>query len=216
LNHYIYVYCDPRKPGRYQYGDLEFSYEPFYVGRGSGDRWKPQAHLGKSDNNFHLKRLINKISIDQIVICSCYKSMDEEKVNLMEKHYIEAIGRYDLKKGPLTNKTGGGEGVCGLRHTFQTRQKMSKTRKGVGHNPEWVAKIAAANRNKKHTTGPRTIEQRLRIRNNTPNLKLNKEKAEDIRKQYKTGKFTQREIAKLYGIQQSCISEIVTNKVWIL
>lgn len=35
---YVYALLDPRKPGKYKYGEYEFDYEPFYVGKGSGDR----------------------------------------------------------------------------------------------------------------------------------------------------------------------------------
>jgi hypothetical protein len=34
---------DPRKPGQFKYEEYEFDFEPFYVGKGSGDRWV--AHI---------------------------------------------------------------------------------------------------------------------------------------------------------------------------
>jgi len=37
---YVYIYLDPRKPGRYVYGDYCFLYEPFYVWKNIGDlKW---------------------------------------------------------------------------------------------------------------------------------------------------------------------------------
>jgi hypothetical protein len=40
---YVYLYLDPRKPGHYIFilngFKLEFDYEPFYVGKGTNNRW---------------------------------------------------------------------------------------------------------------------------------------------------------------------------------
>jgi hypothetical protein len=36
--HYIYVFLDCFKPGNYEYGELKFEYEPFYIGKGVNDR----------------------------------------------------------------------------------------------------------------------------------------------------------------------------------
>lgn len=41
--YYTYIYLDPRKPGKYEYTlkneeTIRFDYEPFYVGKGTGNR----------------------------------------------------------------------------------------------------------------------------------------------------------------------------------
>ena len=45
MDYYVYVYQDPRSPGIYKYGEYEFSYEPFYIGKGRS--WRFRNHLLK-------------------------------------------------------------------------------------------------------------------------------------------------------------------------
>jgi hypothetical protein len=61
---YVYVYLDPRKPGRYEYDSICFLYQPIYVGKGTKNRMF--EHIKRSDNH-PLTRKISKIkSIFQV------------------------------------------------------------------------------------------------------------------------------------------------------
>uniref|UniRef100_UPI0037511A01 LEM-3-like GIY-YIG domain-containing protein n=1 Tax=Acinetobacter sp. TaxID=472 RepID=UPI0037511A01 len=46
MSYYVYIFLDPRKSGYFSYGDLNFVFEPFYVGKGKDNRFK--RHLNKS------------------------------------------------------------------------------------------------------------------------------------------------------------------------
>jgi len=130
---YVYVYLDPRKPGEYVYGKYKFDYEPFYVGKGSGRRFRVHLYNHKLKRNKYNNNKIKKISkfigknnLPIVIIdCSCEKEAFE-----LEKKLIKLIGRADLGEGTLTNLTDGGEGVSGHKHSKETRRKMSKSKEG--------------------------------------------------------------------------------------
>ena len=156
LHFYVYVYLDPRKPGKFKYGEYEFEYEPFYVGKGEGDRFR--RHLteyqlvhDKNKLKVHkIKKIIKEIGKHPIVIK--FKDNISEKESFeLETKMIITIGRKDLGKGPLTNLTDGGEGISGhvmtegqkeiLRNraiTKETRKRISKANKG--RKCKWACK----------------------------------------------------------------------------
>ena len=58
MNHYVYAYLDTRKFDKYIYNNLEFDYEPFYIGQGT-------RYNGKS---IMIPRIILQYSLDDIFI----------------------------------------------------------------------------------------------------------------------------------------------------
>jgi len=128
MRFYNYVYLDPRKPGRYFYDGLalSFLFEPFYVGKGSGERLL--AHLAE----MHSKKRTLKINkIKSILrenhdlrshIIQINDGLSSKQAFDEEIHMIKTIGRISLKTGPLTNMTSGGEGTP--EHSFKTIEKL--------------------------------------------------------------------------------------------
>jgi hypothetical protein len=118
--YYCYVLLDPRKPGKYKYENIELDFEPYYVGKGMGGRIK--RHFTKHENDrdynnikFGKIKKIKKAGFNPSMFYSfLIKNVTEEDAFLCEKRSILAIGRIDLKTGPLANLTEGGDGTSHL------------------------------------------------------------------------------------------------------
>jgi hypothetical protein len=138
-HYYVYVLCDSRKPGTYEYTLLDgkkavFQNKPFYVGKGTGMR--SESHLREAlartrvkGFNIYKERIINKILDEdlEVDIKVCKPRFNEETAYAYEVLLIHAIGRHDLKTGPLTNLSVGGEGAVGL--SPKSRRKAARSYK---------------------------------------------------------------------------------------
>lgn len=148
-NFYVYVYMDPRKPGDYKFGELNFSFEPFYIGKGIGSR--KTEHLREAKSSRPLQPFHNPLKINKIrkilkegyepLIELVYQGLSNEEAEVAEERCIALIGRLVEKKGPLTNKASGnpfkgtmvlsGEAHWGygLARSEETRKKISENHK---------------------------------------------------------------------------------------
>lgn len=126
--YYIYIFLDGNKPGKYIYDDICFDYEPFYVGKGTGDRSK--LSLLDRESPFKVNK-INKIrkSGGEIITLKLYENLENIESLDIEKKLINKIGRRDLGLGTLVNQTDGGDGRLKSTHSYETRLKISKTKK---------------------------------------------------------------------------------------
>lgn len=108
--------------------------EPFYVGKGRGDRWK---RLNRE--NKHFNSIVKSIPIAVEIVKN---NLTEEQSFYWEEEIIRRLVfeygySIDIKGANsndhyshLVNQTWGGEGVSGLIHSEETKQKMSESHKG--------------------------------------------------------------------------------------
>lgn len=135
MNHYIYVYLDPRKKGKYNYNGLEFEFEPFYLGVSKNESRK-FTHLdgakkylmdGKVHVRYRNNRKIYKIAkiinegFEPIILIYKNDLTEEEAYNL-EKEYVSKIGRLRNDEGPLLNYLPGGQIIDGDLISIQLRK----------------------------------------------------------------------------------------------
>lgn len=130
---YVYVLLDPRKPGDYQYGPLKFKHEPFYVGKGKGNRDKSHYRPGNIDADSKRYKNTKKTNkIRKIIEAGFYpapvrikSNVDEVTAFRLEIKAIKLIGRKHTG-GPLVNCTDGGEGLSGFINTAEQKAAKAK------------------------------------------------------------------------------------------
>lgn len=127
MNFYVYSILDPRKPGNYKYDNIDFSYEPIYIGKGRRNRLYEHLHSNSLKKNSFKNNKIKNILKENFkpIIIKLKENLTEQDAFSLEKEYISKIKRYP--EGPLTNLTDGGEGPTGLKHTPEAKEKMSNT-----------------------------------------------------------------------------------------
>ena len=136
---YVYALLDPRKPGEYKYGQYVFEYEPFYIGKGARDRMYQHSTEAYNERDIKkgykshkcnkIRKIKRKTGRDPIVI-KVQNYTSEDSAFKYEKKLIILIGRQDLKRGPLTNRTNGGDGVRGFIMDVNHRRRLSEAKKG--------------------------------------------------------------------------------------
>jgi hypothetical protein len=137
-NFCVYVFLNPSKPGSYKYNDIEFQFEPIYVGKGKINR--PKNHLfryknGKSYFYNKLKKIIGQGHEPMWIIVK--NELSEKEAFIEEVRLIKLIGRKS-NGGSLTNLSDGGEGQSGFKHSDESKLKTSNSLK---NNKEWVDKM---------------------------------------------------------------------------
>jgi hypothetical protein len=154
---YVYAYLDPRKPIVF---DNLFSFEPFYIGLGRENRIDhhlQSAYKHKDSNKLKANKICKikrETGVDafRIKIKTDLSFVDASK---LEIQLIKSIGRIDLKTGPLTNLTDGGDGIHNLSDKSLRKLKRNRKGKGAGekngmygrkHTQEAKDKVSNANK----------------------------------------------------------------------
>lgn len=102
---------------------------PYYIGKGSGERMF-KKHKGIS------------VPKDKSKIVIMENNLTEIGALALERRYISWYGRKDLHTGVLLNKTFGGDGVAGYKHTEETKKILKIVSKSIGNKGKKMSEEA--------------------------------------------------------------------------
>jgi hypothetical protein len=104
----------------------EDRYTPYYVGKGSGNRCYSNVKRGNG----------RRVPSDKSRVVKIKENLTEEESFDLEKILILFWGRKDTGTGILYNRTDGGEGTSGYRHTEETKILCGMSMKGRKESEE--------------------------------------------------------------------------------
>lgn len=216
-DYYVYIYLDPRKPGKYKYGEYKFDYEPFYVGKGKGRRY-----IVKQGRTEYFKRKLNKIKKYGMIpiIIKLFDNISEKRSFDIEKQLIYEIEK--VSSGILINMTNGGEGISGYKHSKKSKKLISKNLKGIYRSRETKqnmskSKIGYMNPSYNNIVYFDVFNDELpkkQYGEKNPSAKLSEYNVIGIWGDILRGELTQTEIAKKYNVEKTIISNIKRGKKW--
>ncbi len=210
---YTYVLLNPLKPGPVSYElvggkRVVFDFIPFYVGKGCRHRGSDHERSARKDptpakgqHKLNVIRKIHRAGLCPIQVRTSRRLEVEAVALAKEQLLINAIGRKDLGRGPLTNSSGGGDGATtgsfseevrnrisaaklGQKYpkrTAEHQQKLTLTQVGLKRSDSVKAKISASRVGK--GTAPRkplTEEHKLAISAGKRGVPLSQEHREKL------------------------------------
>ena len=203
---------------------------PFYIGIGLDTK----RAYSKTHRNAHWKSIVGKTDYEVEVL---FDEIDYEYAKIKEKEFI-ALYKRKVDGGILCNLTLGGDGVLGIVHSEEAREKMGAPNKGKTIS-EWQKKRTSEfhkGRKRSEETKKKMSESALGEKNSRYGIKASKEtrqkmsdsakKGEDskvskltesnvlkIRDLYKK-EISSRKLAKMFNVQKNCILSIIYKKTW--
>ena len=188
----ISIFVDTGEKDCYLYRHLKPSGELFYIGIGSGNNNYKRAYT-KTGRNKNWYKIVENFGYEVQILTSGLTRAEAEELEILLIAYYR---REDCCDGVLCNLTDGGGGNTGLKHSKETKLKMSETRKGqrMGKDNHCFGKKLTKEHRKAisdaNTGGTWTNEQREKYRSTRTGCIVSEEAkrktSEGLKKYYET------------------------------
>lgn len=174
--YFVYALFDQRVKGKWKFGEYEFAYLPFYVGKGVGGRHRRHSREALRDHlpegiriNLKKMRRIKEIFSDtgqEPLTVKLHVDLTEAEAFGIEVFAIAQIGLAKDGDGPLLNRTLGGEGGLGASRKPYDAKRSRRMSRVVRAAAEQMtdAKKAEMKANWYRATASRTPEKQAEVR----------------------------------------------------
>lgn len=175
-----------------------------------------KMYVGSTERELKIRWQKHLVKVNEGSLCTLHKAIrkygrDNFDIRMIETYptreamlagEIEYIAYFDTYKSEWGyNDTPGGDG--------------GNTNGGKKFSEEWKAKISASNKGREFSEEHRENLSNSHKGNIAPNRKLTIEQVREIRAEYKTGQFTQKELGKRYSLSQATVHDIVNNLTYL-
>lgn len=215
-NYYVYVYLDPRR--EYSSNEYGFESEPFYVGKGLGerDRFHLKNYEYNESTNPHRFRRIKNIQEDgyNIIVKRVYEGLEEDEAYEKEREVIKNIGRRLTDRGPLTNIAEGGNGISGNNSLDLTDEEINDILLKY-KNPDIPVKEIVDEYDISHgsLTKIRRAHKIERVSRHPPNyIEFSEDEREYIVEQYTENFVTDRELSGEFDVSRNAIKRVLKEE----
>jgi hypothetical protein len=142
--YFVYVFLDPRHPGKYEFVDYSFLYQPIYIGKGSGYRLTAHMCASTRKKNHPFYNKVNKIIKEcghEPYVIKLRLFCNEEDAFEYEQQFIHEVT--NQCSDYLTNLSSGGKNTTHALpgKIIKTGKRTSKL-KGVPRTNEVKKKIS--------------------------------------------------------------------------
>lgn len=151
----------------YVYAHCKENGEPYYIGKGRRNR-----HSEVSRRSDLWRKHAEKYGVKHHIIA---KNLTEEEAYAFEKKLVTALGKKCDGTGILANLVDGGFGVVGLKHTDETKAKLSAAHRGKVLSEDHRRKMSEAHKVTQNL--PEVKSRLIEIRNTDSFKKQAAEKA---------------------------------------
>jgi len=203
---------------------------PFYIGIGNDTNYS-RANF-KHSRGSHWNNVVAKTDYEVEIMLD---DLTFDYAKIKEIEFIAMYGRKDCGKGPLVNKTNGGDGCLGLIHTAEAREKMGAPNRGKKLSPEHIESIRWHNANRSQETrdklsksakGKPSWNKGIKVSKhsefmkgrfngeNNATSKLTEKDVLKIREIYSQKILSAKKIGDMFGVGKSNILSIVNYKTW--